>query len=78
MTFKGHVENGTIVLDEPAVLPEGAPVRIELAVELPSDCKGATDGNDPVSDRFPLRGLAYHYDAPLDPAVVEGEWTASS
>ena len=31
MTYRGHVENGVIVLDEPAELPEGAPVRVELA-----------------------------------------------
>ncbi len=32
MTYKGHVENGVIVLDEPADLPEGATVQIEFAV----------------------------------------------
>lgn len=31
MTYKGHVENGTIVFDEPMDLPEGAAVQIELA-----------------------------------------------
>lgn len=31
MTYRGHVENGVVVLDEPAKLPEGAEVRIELA-----------------------------------------------
>ncbi len=30
MTYRGHVENGVIVLDEPADLPEGASVRVEL------------------------------------------------
>ena len=29
MTYRGHVENGTVVLDEPASLPEGARVRVE-------------------------------------------------
>ncbi len=33
MTYKGHVENGTIVLDEPADLRDGAVVRIEVAAE---------------------------------------------
>ena len=37
MTYKGHVRNGTIVLDEPAQLPEGVPVTVELAVGLPVD-----------------------------------------
>ena len=31
MAYKGHVENGAVVLDEPINLPEGAVVRIELA-----------------------------------------------
>ena len=30
MTYRGHVENGVVVLDEPASLPEGAKVRVEL------------------------------------------------
>jgi len=33
MTYRGHVENGVIVLDEPAELPEGASVRVEIAEE---------------------------------------------
>jgi len=31
MTYRGHVENGVIVLDGTATLPEGAQVRVELA-----------------------------------------------
>ncbi len=34
MTYTGHILNGAIVLDDPVRLPEGAPVRIELAVDL--------------------------------------------
>jgi hypothetical protein len=30
MSFDGHVENGQIVLDSPADLPDGAKVRVEL------------------------------------------------
>ena len=37
MTYKGHVQNGAIVLDEPTCLPEGAPVKIELAEKLSVD-----------------------------------------
>lgn len=33
MVYRGHVENGLIQLDGAVVLPEGAAVRIELAVE---------------------------------------------
>lgn len=31
MTFRGHVQNGVVVLDEPADLPEGVEVRVERA-----------------------------------------------
>jgi hypothetical protein len=30
MSLEGHVENGRIVLDEPAQLPEGAKVRVDV------------------------------------------------
>jgi hypothetical protein len=30
MTYRGHVKNGQITLDEPIVLPEGAEVRVEV------------------------------------------------
>jgi len=30
MTYRGHVKNGLIALDEPAQLPEGAEVRVEV------------------------------------------------
>ncbi|MFP4502737.1 MAG: hypothetical protein ACLFTT_17225 [Candidatus Hydrogenedentota bacterium] len=33
MTYKGHVENGKIVLDEPAHLAEGARVQVRLLDE---------------------------------------------
>jgi hypothetical protein len=29
MTYKGHVENGVVVLDEPAPLKDGMAVRVE-------------------------------------------------
>jgi len=31
MVYKGHVENGMVVLDEPADIQEGTPVLIEVA-----------------------------------------------
>ena len=31
MNYRGHVENGVVVLDEPVKLPEGTQVRVELA-----------------------------------------------
>jgi hypothetical protein len=30
MTYRGHIRNGQITLDEPAVLPEGAEVSIHV------------------------------------------------
>jgi len=30
MTYRGHIKNGQILLDEPAQLPEGAEVQIEV------------------------------------------------
>lgn len=30
MTYIGHVQNGSIILDEEAVLPEGIAVRVEI------------------------------------------------
>jgi hypothetical protein len=30
MTYRGHVKNGQIMLDEPARLPEGAAVSVEV------------------------------------------------
>lgn len=31
MTYKGHVENGVVVFDEPVLLEDGTPVSIEIA-----------------------------------------------
>jgi len=30
-SFRGHIRNGVVVLDEPASLPEGSEVRVHLA-----------------------------------------------
>jgi hypothetical protein len=34
MTYRGHVQNGRITLDEPAQLPEGAEVNVELVEKV--------------------------------------------
>ena len=34
MTVLGHIENGVIVLDEPAELPNGVKVRVELLTSV--------------------------------------------
>jgi hypothetical protein len=33
MVLRGHVQNGMVLLDEPAALPEGAVVKVELIDE---------------------------------------------
>lgn len=30
MTYRGHIKNGTVVLDRPAELPEGTPVEVTV------------------------------------------------
>jgi hypothetical protein len=42
MTYRGHIENGVVVFDEPVVLAEGTVVRIEPA-EVAVD-SSATNG----------------------------------
>jgi hypothetical protein len=32
MSYKGHIRNGVVVLDEPVELPDGAEVRVEAVV----------------------------------------------
>jgi hypothetical protein len=33
MTYRGHVQNGTVVLDDVVVLPEGAAVQVDVLAE---------------------------------------------
>jgi hypothetical protein len=35
MTYRGHVQNGVVVLDPPANLPEGATVVVSVVVRRP-------------------------------------------
>jgi hypothetical protein len=64
MTYRGHVKNGQIMLDEPVPLPEGAEVHVELMDQttLLSDdlnsvlLRHAGKGRDLPSD------LAEHHD----------------
>lgn len=46
MTYKGHIKNGTVVLDENVRLPEGAAVTVEL-----------TDASRPAPLSDLLRGV---------------------
>ncbi len=36
MTYKGHIKNGFIVLDDPVSLPEGVAVEVALRPESPA------------------------------------------
>lgn len=42
MTYRGHIRNGVIVIDEPVELPEGAEVRVDVV----PDKGGTTAGAD--------------------------------
>jgi hypothetical protein len=37
MSFRGHIENGLVVLDQPLPLPDGTPVRVEAIAPIPAD-----------------------------------------
>ncbi len=53
MPYRGHSENGAVMLDEPAAIPEGAEVSVELVARL-----GAKPEEDvPVSDYDRLGSL---------------------
>ena len=77
MPYRGHVENGAIVLDEAMQLPDGAVVKIALAGAAPNADGSRPDSVEPGTGRFPLRGLAYRYDAPFEPAISDEDWTAN-
>ena len=60
MTYRGHVRNGAVVLDDPAVLPEGAAVEVSViapsATEAPpirslDELRSKLPG-DPFGDSF--------------------------
>ena len=57
MTYRGRVKNGTVVLDEPAVLPEGVQVTVSLLTPI----KTATE-DDSVPSLYeqlePVIGMA--------------------
>jgi hypothetical protein len=40
MTYRGHVENGAVVLDEPIVLPEGVAVQVDVLDKKESEETG--------------------------------------
>jgi predicted DNA-binding antitoxin AbrB/MazE fold protein len=57
MVYQGHVENGTIHLQNSVVLPEGAEVRVEIVA--PADRSEPREGRVSLYDRLkPLIGAA--------------------
>jgi hypothetical protein len=36
MTYKGHIKNGAVVLDQPVALPDGAEVNVDLVAVQPA------------------------------------------
>jgi hypothetical protein len=52
MTYRGHVKNGVIILDDQSALPEGTEVLIS-PVEIPLDIEG-----QPIDPAFLIGDLA--------------------
>lgn len=55
MTYRGHIKDGVVVLDEPAKLPEGAAVRVEAVTpdsDRPYANKFASPGEPTLVDEF--------------------------
>jgi hypothetical protein len=65
MSYKGHVENGVIVLDDPAPLKEGMRVTVLLVESVESSSTS-------------LRGTHYRFDDPFTPATDADDWEAST
>jgi hypothetical protein len=64
MTYPGHVQNGVVVLDPPAQLPEGATVRVEVV---------ASEQNS-LSGNQPLRREAGRFAGQITMASDFDEW----
>lgn len=57
MIFRGHVEDGAVILDEPADLPNGARVRVELLANDDAAAQTQT-GKSLSEDLLELAGRA--------------------
>jgi hypothetical protein len=63
MTYQGHVENGSVVLDDDVTLPEGARVEVRVAEPGP-----VLDTAEPLGRRL-LRHAGTAVDLPADASV---------
>ena len=59
MTFRGRVQNGVVVPEAGAVLPEGAEVRIDVAIQPNSP--GEVDSSPKDSTAPPLPSMVERY-----------------
>ena len=66
MPYKGHVDNGVVILDDPANLENGTRVMV-VPVE--------NSAGEAI--RTPLRGTPYRFDDPFKPVVDESDWEAA-
>lgn len=55
MIYRGHVRNGCVMLDNPANLPEGAAVCIELTVPGPATWEASDWDAEQESQPLPAR-----------------------
>jgi hypothetical protein len=66
MSYRGYVKNGTVVLDDSVVLPEGAPVQVDLVQEVGDD--SAEENIPTIFERLkPVIGIAQGL--PTDAAI---------
>ena len=56
MTYRGHVKNGQITLDEPVHLPEGASVNIEIPEQVARITRRQTSGKLPEFEPIRMPG----------------------
>ena len=66
MIYHGHIRNGVTVFDEPVNLPEGTPVRVEVAEFAGRDFWRAQTAEELARDQGVKRFAG--------PADVAGDW----
>lgn len=65
MTYRGHIENGIVVIDDKVLLQDGLQVVIEVISDFPAS-----------PDYEMLRSMPICYLDPFSPAVPDSEWNA--
>ena len=66
MVYHGHVRNGVVVLDDPAVLPEGA--EVQVSVLMPAPELAADDETVPTLGQKLLKHAGKAFGLPSDAA----------